>query len=242
MSLRLVTFDLDNTLWDVDTVIRRAEQTLRSWLRENVPEVVALYEGEGIAHIRRQVMAEHPELLHDLSRLRTEIIRRAIEATGRSGPESRALAHQAFDVFYEGRHQVHYFEHALEVLEELAGSYTLAALTNGNADFKRLGLDRFFSFGYCSADVGASKPAPDMFQAALKQAGVEPHLALHVGDHLHDDIHGAGSVGMHTVWVNLAEEEPEEMPTEPTTSVTSLDQLPDEIDTIRRGLAAARKP
>ena len=87
------------------------------------------------------------------------------------------------------------------MLEELAGSYTLAALTNGNANFERLGLDRFFSFGYCAADVGASKPHPAMFERAIAHAGVAAHEAVHVGDHPVDDVQGATGVGMASIWV-----------------------------------------
>ncbi len=35
--LKLITFDLDNTLWPVDAVIRQAEQTTRDWLLERDP-------------------------------------------------------------------------------------------------------------------------------------------------------------------------------------------------------------
>ena len=38
MTIRLVTFDLDNTLWDVDTVIHRAEKETRNWIQPRVPE------------------------------------------------------------------------------------------------------------------------------------------------------------------------------------------------------------
>lgn len=233
MSITLVTFDLDNTLWDVDTVIRNAETAMRAWLREHVPEVVQLYDDGAVADIRAAVLADMPELRHDLSRFRLEVVRRSIVSIGHGEREAAALAAQAFDVFYEGRHQVRYFDHALEVLEDLAARYTLAALTNGNADFRRLGLDRYFSFGYSAADVGASKPAPNIFRAALTHALAEPHQAVHVGDHPVDDIRGASDVGMHTVLVNI-DGRAHTLETQPTASIGSLADLPAEIDRIRR--------
>ena len=232
MSLQLITFDLDNTLWDVDHVITNAETAMRTWLQEHVPEVVHLYDSGEVANIRDAVVAAEPDVRHDLSMLRTRVVQRSIEHTGRNAAEAAELARRAFDVFYEGRHKVSYFEHALEVLDELSRSYTLAALTNGNADFRRLGLDRYFSFGFCSADVGASKPAPDMFHAALKHADAQPHQAVHIGDHEHDDIHGASSVGMHTIWVSFDRSEPEHA--DPTGTVSSLADLPAEVDRISR--------
>ncbi len=37
-GIKLVTFDLDNTLWNVETVITNAERRMRTWLDERVPE------------------------------------------------------------------------------------------------------------------------------------------------------------------------------------------------------------
>ena len=47
-DVKLITFDLDNTLWDVDSVIRKAESSLRAWLLDEVPEVVARYSPEAM--------------------------------------------------------------------------------------------------------------------------------------------------------------------------------------------------
>ena len=47
-----------------------------------------------------------------------------------------------------------------------------------------------------------SKPHPDMFHAALEQAGVAPAQMVHVGDNPEHDIQGAKAVGMRTVWMN----------------------------------------
>ena len=51
-------------------------------------------------------------------------------------------------------------------------------------------------------EIGASKPHPDMFHAALQCTGVAAHNVVHVGDDPEHDIAGARKVGMHTVWMN----------------------------------------
>lgn len=225
MNRRLLTFDLDNTLWDVNAVIIAAEKAMRGWLEVHVPEVVAFYQTQGVADIRSRVIAEHPEFRHNLSRLRTLVVQRSIEACGYGPAQASTLAQAAFTVFMECRHRVQYFEGALETLDQLAGNYTLAALSNGNADIARLGLDRYFSFSCSAADVGASKPAPDMFLAALNRAGVKARDAAHVGDHLHDDIAGAIGVGMHAVWCNFVGQERPADSVAPSATVTSLAAL-----------------
>ena len=201
-DIKLVTFDLDNTLWNVETVIGNAERRMRDWLHERVPDFRLRFPAEVMMELRNAVLEELPELRHDLSTLREEILHRAIQQCGFSRADARELARGAFGIFLDARHEVEFYDGALEVLETLSRSYVLGALTNGNADIRRLKLDRFFRFGYSSASVGIGKPAPAIFRAALEHAAAGPAEAVHVGDHLTDDIEGASRVGMHTIWVN----------------------------------------
>jgi putative hydrolase of the HAD superfamily len=50
-----------------------------------------------------------------------------------------------------------------------------------------------------SAAVGAPKPAPAIFEAALALAGVAPERALHVGDSFAQDVLGARAAGLAAV-------------------------------------------
>ena len=200
--IRLVTFDLDDTLWNANAVIRCAEANMNAWLQQRVPEYGQLEHAE-LIRIRHAVVDANPSVVHDVSRLRELVLRTAIERCGYSAAAAAEFAIDAFAEFLDWRHRIEFFPNALVVLEELADSYTLAALTNGNANFKRLGLNRFFSFGYCAADVGASKPHPAMFERAIAHAGVTPQEAVHVGDHPVDDVRGAAGSGMASIWVRF---------------------------------------
>jgi FMN hydrolase / 5-amino-6-(5-phospho-D-ribitylamino)uracil phosphatase len=207
-------------------VIRRAEARMRTWLHDRVPEYGTRIPAEAVLDLRDAVLREHPELRHDLSRLREEIIFRAISHCGYPDREARQLARQAFSIFLDSRHEVEFFEGALETLEYLSRHYVLGALTNGNADFARLKLDRYFRFGYSAASVGIGKPAPPMFHAALRHTGTRADEAVHIGDHLRDDIEGASGVGMHTIWVNLERLDLPEDATTPSHVVHVLEDLP----------------
>jgi putative hydrolase of the HAD superfamily len=50
-----------------------------------------------------------------------------------------------------------------------------------------------------SAEVGAAKPSPRVFERALGVAGVEPSEALHVGDKVDNDVEGAAAAGVRGV-------------------------------------------
>ncbi len=55
-----------------------------------------------------------------------------------------------------------------------------------------------------SAAAGATKPAPEVFRAALEVAGAEPGEALHVGDSADKDVAGALALGMRAVLIDRA--------------------------------------
>ncbi|MDA1075405.1 MAG: HAD-IA family hydrolase [Proteobacteria bacterium] len=200
--LKLITFDLDNTLWDVRLVIGRAEKTMRNWLAEHAPLMSTAYQDGTVDRARNALLREKPDIVHDLSQFRHQVLFRALQQCGYAEDIAQQHADTAFEIFYRARNDVVYFEGALETLAHLSQEYVLGALTNGNADIQMLGLQDVFSFHFSSASVGIGKPAPDMFHAALEHSGVAPSDAVHVGDSLTDDIHGASQVGMHSIWFN----------------------------------------
>ncbi len=66
---------------------------------------------------------------------------------------------------------------------------------------RELGLEELVDFVLISAEFGAGKPDPRIFEAALDRAGVDPEDSLHAGDSVHDDVIGARGVGIRPVFV-----------------------------------------
>ncbi len=97
---------------------------------------------------------------------------------------------------------------AREVLETLAGLATLALVTNGLSDvqrtrLRRLQLDSYFDAVVISAEVGVSKPAPEIFDIAFAMLGMpDRSTVLMVGDSLTSDIQGGNDSGIATCWYN----------------------------------------
>jgi putative hydrolase of the HAD superfamily len=198
----LITFDLDDTLWDVRPVLERAEETVEQWMRTHCPRVPERFDRAALMELRRRLYRERPDLQHRISELRIEAMRLALREAGHDEDSARRLAAQAFAVFMEGRHDVEPFAAVDTVLAGLARRYVLGALTNGNADVFRLPLGRHFRFAFSAEALGASKPAAGHFEAALRAADVPPARALHIGDHLEHDVLGARRAGMTAVWFN----------------------------------------
>ena len=202
MDIKVITFDLDNTLWDVEPTLIRAEAVQQDWLLRHRPGAVEAYDHAALWEFKKSVWRRHPELLHHVSLMRIQMLFELQVAAGYPEEAARSGAEQAFAVFLEERHKVELYEEALEVLELLADNYTLGALTNGNADIYKTDAAEYFDFAFLAEDIGASKPQPDMFHAALATAGVAAHNIVHVGDDPDHDVRGAREVGMHTVWMN----------------------------------------
>jgi FMN hydrolase / 5-amino-6-(5-phospho-D-ribitylamino)uracil phosphatase len=201
MSIRLVTFDLDDTLWDVAPVMHSAEAALRDWLAAEAPRLGPV-PIEHLWAIRARLMSAEPGLKHRLSELRRRILLHALLDAGYHQGEADDLAELGFQVFLAARHQVQLFPEVHPTLERLALRYTLGVITNGNADVRRLGLADYFRFALCAEELGIGKPDPHPFQTALQRANVEAGQAVHIGDHPGDDIAGARAAGLRAIWFN----------------------------------------
>jgi putative hydrolase of the HAD superfamily len=197
--VRAITLDLDDTLWPVWPAIARAEAQLLEWLRERAPATAARYPTpQSLRGVREAMERLRPELRHDLSAMRRESIRHALIESGDDG----ALAEPAFDVFFEARQQVEFYDDALPVLEALATRYPLVAISNGNADLWRTAAAPFFREALSARGFGVAKPDPRIFEAGARAAGVSIDQVLHVGDDPALDVLGALDAGMQTFWLS----------------------------------------
>lgn len=202
MTVTVVTFDLDNTLWDVEPALLRAEAAQRAWLERHRPGALTGLDDRALFERKRALVHREPRLAHHVSDMRRQFLYELQRDAGYGEREARAGAEDAFGVFLEERHRVELYEEALAVIEQLARRYRIGALTNGNADIYKTDAGDYFDFAFLAEEVGASKPAPDMFRAAIERAGVDAAAIAHVGDSPDHDVAGAREAGLKTVWFN----------------------------------------
>lgn len=62
-------------------------------------------------------------------------------------------------------------------------------------------LQHHFDAVVCAAPPLHPKPDASIFIEACAQVALEPAVCLHIGDSLHDDVIGAQSAGLQSVWV-----------------------------------------
>lgn len=197
-NLHAVAFDLDNTLWDIEPVLERAERRLIEWLQKNcprIPERVSLAE---MRTAREQVARDEPHRAHDFTYLRTAALARHARECGYEG----AVAAQAFDVFFRARNELEPFVDVRPALERLKPRYALATLSNGNADLALIGLAELFRVSLNARQIGAAKPARDCFEKLADALQLEPQAILYVGDDPLLDVEAARAAGLRTAWIN----------------------------------------
>lgn len=199
-QIRAITLDLDDTLWEIAPVIRRAEAELWRWLERNCPAILEKFTAEAALQLREQVIEEHWDRCHDYRFLRRTALERMLGACGYTND----LIDGAFEVFDGFRNRVELFPDVVPALQVLGEQFTLIAVTNGNANLQAIGIRHLFSDVVTAVDVGAAKPARQIFDAAVSRAGVTAAETLHVGDHPECDVIGAKEAGLCTAWMNRA--------------------------------------
>lgn len=225
MTIKLITFDLDHTLWNPDAALQRAETASYQWLAERYPDFATQFSPAQFLEFRKQLRDTHPALHSRMSELRRVATELALRQARVPDSEATAAAAMAFDVFWSLRQHVDVFPETEALLNILSQHFLLGAISNGNASLKAIGLDHFFQFHLAADHFAAGKPAADMFLAALENAGTAPQESLHIGDHPVDDIHGAQAVGMKTLWLNLTQQTWPDTLAAPDFTATSLEQI-----------------
>ncbi|MDH5471930.1 MAG: HAD family hydrolase [Gammaproteobacteria bacterium] len=196
--IKLLTIDLDDTLWPCMPTIIQAENISYQWLSRHLPRITERYNIESLRDKRKQLLQREPSLIHDLSAARRAHFRELADELD----YDYDWIDEGFKVFHDARQRVTLYDDVLPVLEQLKRRFHLVALTNGNADIQKTGLGRVFNIQISAADVMAAKPAPAMFEKAMQHYALTPEQTLHVGDHAIHDIYGAHRVGISSVWVN----------------------------------------
>ena len=197
-GIKLITIDLDDTLWPCLPTIQHAEQTSYHWLQVHKPDITQCYSPQDLLEKRRHLMHEFPHLKHDLSEARRAHFRQLADECG----YDHDWVEEAFRVFHSARQKVQLYQDVLPSLTQLRERFKLVALTNGNAEISRVGLGEYFELQISAADVEQGKPHPAMFIEAMARLQVTPEQTVHIGDHDIHDVYGAHNAGIRSIWVN----------------------------------------
>lgn len=220
--INVIAFDLDDTLWPCMPTIQRAEQVLYRWLQRYYPRITEGYDPEQLVAYRREFSRRDPRYAIDMTGMRLDFLQHLGETHDYDGEQ---LARKGFDVFFEVRQQVEFYDDVLPCLQRLQRKFRLGTISNGNASVEHVGLGEYIEHAVSAGEVMAAKPDPLIFQQLAKRFRVRPDQILYVGDHPHYDVAGASAAGYHAVWINRdGQSWPDELPA-PLHQISDLHQL-----------------
>jgi putative hydrolase of the HAD superfamily len=200
-TVKALTFDLDDTLYDNAPVIRQLEVKLSSWLNKYHP-LTADQSALWWKAIKRDLAKDDPWLIQDVTLWRFKVIKEGLYRLGYDDQKAKLSAEEAMEWVLKWRSDICIPRESHDVLTVLSKQVPLVAITNGNVDIEQIGLASYFSLVLKAGSDGFAKPDSDMFQKAQRFLGFSHHNILHVGDHLNSDVVGAKQSGFQACWYN----------------------------------------
>ncbi len=199
-KIKVLSFDLDDTLYDNKPIIKAALEAQSQYL--NRIDNWRQQDNNFWQICRHHVIQSQPDIYYDVSKLRLEALKWGLEKLGLSTADINHYAHGAFQAFMEARSQVNVAPQVLSMLDSLSKKYHLIAITNGNVDISKFSLNKRFELLLMAGPDGLQKPASDMFTQAANTLNLPLSNILHIGDNLDSDVQGANNAGCHSCWLN----------------------------------------
>lgn len=121
-------------------------------------------------------------------------------------PQFKPCFRELFE-FFRTADAWYVFDDVIPALNDLrAKGYRLAVLSNFDSRLEdllqNLDLAHYFDAIHISSRMGVEKPNPEIFQRALKEHGVTPEQAFHIGDRVEADIDGALRAGIEAALID----------------------------------------
>lgn len=193
-EVRVVSFDLDNTLWNTSATISAANDGLAAFLDEHnivQPRRVEQIMGDLFKANKERYCpvdtetAKSPTLLTILRKDALGVVLQ--EHNGYSESDAADFAEKAFVVWTKGRYEAipsHYASSVLASLEHIASIRSSAghpviivAITDGNSDPRQIEeLSGYFDFCANAETVGISKPDKRVYMHAARHIISHPSL------------------------------------------------------------------
>lgn len=209
MTIKCIAFDLDNTFWECDPLIVKAELKFYNWLETIHPEITQKFTNEALVAHRMSYIQERSDRHYNLTSLRKDWMRQvATETDGfLDGLSNKAdietdYIETGFQVFWQERNNVVFYDGVIDMLERLSQKYSLGVITNGNADVNFIGIGHYFDFAISSEMAGVAKPHEDIFHQAVALSGHSVENIVYVGDDPKCDVLGPQNIGMKALWYN----------------------------------------
>jgi len=200
-KIKIILFDIDDTLYDYQKHLQMlADKAAFSVLEPKHSEASKLYRK---AKENLKLLYATKQITHNQfydRKTRYSILLELMDI------KNKSLAIKMDNAFWKAiKENIKPFKNSKKVLSDLKKFYTLGVVTNGlkcqqHLKLKNMGLTDFFDYVFTSEDAGIEKPNKEFFEHVLKKLGAQNHECILVGNDPIDDIVGAKSIGMKTIF------------------------------------------
>lgn len=202
-----ISFDLDDTLYSNQPIMLATDKKMSAYFKKsvsdyNVDSRLSNFDFSFWWPFRQQVIAQSPELKHDIGLLREQSYYLGALSLGISNAEAKNFAKIALSYFVEQRSNFVLPQHTHDLLSFLKRKMPLVAISNGNVDTDKIGIAKYFAEHFHASIENKLKPDRDMFNKTCTALNINPGQLLHVGDCGRNDVFGAINAGCQTAWVN----------------------------------------
>ena len=200
-SVKAMTFDLDDTLYNNEPIIRQAEAALNTHLKQYHPKAAALTPTHW-QQLKRDAITANPTYSSDMGKLRLAVLNAALihDIPPQDTHTLDAAVQACFDCFYHARSEFDLADDVHKTLSTLSENMTLVGITNGNVNADQIGITPYFDTILHASTSRPMKPSRAMFDEAASFIGDAPENILHVGDNIIKDVYGAINAGFQSAW------------------------------------------
>lgn len=204
-GIRAAVFDLDDTLYPLETPGGPNEQALRA-LAEHAAPRLGLSPDEFLAEVAASLRAQKAQAGADNPGYHSRSIRYARLLEARGLPLRLALD---FEETYwrELFARIRPAPGAADLLRACRARGLRVGLGTNETETQQfrkmavLGILDLMDFVVTSEEAGIEKPTPAFFELVVRKAGCAPGEILFVGDNLQKDVLGSAAAGLRAVWV-----------------------------------------
>ena len=195
---RWVFFDVDQTLCDFATMMRRALSAMLIEIGSRWSELSGRHLPEDLEAIRNRLADAYGDRPVPLVEVRRQMFAEVLRPVGATDTEIDAITEHYLGIRFA---EPVIFDDVLPCLTTLHGTHRLGVVTNGNSKLDSLGLDHFFDAEIAAERVGFAKPDPRIYAFAAESVGADPTELIMVGDSYEKDVLAAHRAGWQGIWL-----------------------------------------
>lgn len=177
-NLKVISFDLDNTLYNNHPILQKSEKLFEAFLKQEFKLQGKTFSRNAYDKIQNKLIISGNLDYENLTYLRQEtLLSICCELDN-----TKEIVPQALAIFLKARSNILITNDIEKMLNRLSEKYILVSVTNGNCNVSKLSISPFFSRNYSPSLGFRAKPNPEMLLQIMSDYNLKNNEILLVGD------------------------------------------------------------